>query len=83
LYLPGNNKIANYGTQFWKPLIDVSEIWDKDMSINREDCVLTEQAPFTNGTCYFMPRSIHSWHSSPIIDKPMDRKHVYGFYKTV
>ena len=83
LYLPGDSNIAEYGTQFWKPLIDVSDKWDKDISISREDCILTEQAPFTNGTCYFMPRSIHSWHSSPIIDKKMDRKHVYGFLKTV
>ena len=83
LYLPGSEQIEEYGTQFWKPLFDVSETWDNDQSINRDDCEFIDQAPFTNGTCYFMPRSMHSWHSSPIIDKKMDRKHVYGFYKAV
>lgn len=83
LYLPGQEQIAEYGTQFWKPLIDVNHNWNTDISLSRDDCELTDQAPFTNGTCYFMPRSIHSWHSSPIIDKPMTRKHVYGYYSTI
>lgn len=83
LYLPGNNDIAEYGTEFWDPQIEVDDIWDNDQTdIERSMCKMIDRAPFTDGTCYFMPRTKHSWHSSPFLDKPMERKHVYGYYKT-
>lgn len=81
LFLPGDSDIQHYGTEFWQPLADIDNIWNDDISLDRKDCQLIDRAPFTNGTCYFMPRTKHSWHSSPILDKQMDRKHVYGYYK--
>ena len=80
LYLPLDDSIKEYGTQFWKP----NEIpADLDTSLIRENCTLIDQVPFVANTMYFMPRTIHAWHSSPIIDKPMTRRHVYGYYKSI
>jgi hypothetical protein len=80
LYLPKDDSLKEYGTQFWKP----NEIpTDLDVSLIRENCTLIDQVPFIANTMYFMPRTKHSWHSSPILDKPMRRNHVYGYYKTI
>lgn len=79
LYFPIDNTTLNYGTQFWKPDFDA----DMGDSLVREECTLIKQIPFQHNLCYFMPRSKYSWHSSPILDKPMVRNHVYGYYKTV
>ena len=80
LYLPRDDSLKEYGTQFWKP----DEIpTNLDVSLIRENCTLIDQVPFIANTMYFMPRTKHSWHSSPIIDKPMRRNHVYGYYKTI
>ncbi|MDA9047706.1 hypothetical protein N9H46_00310 [Hellea sp.] len=77
MYLPGDDKVAEFGTQFWKP-----NEYEQDLetSILRENCKLIDQLPFTNGTTYFIPRTEKAWHSSPIINKDIRRKHVYGFY---
>lgn len=80
LYLPLDDSIKEYGTQFWKPN-EIPE--DLDTSLIREDCTLIDQVPFVANTMYFMPRTRHAWHSSPIIDKPMTRRHVYGYYKSI
>jgi hypothetical protein len=79
LYMPQDNSIINYGTQFWKPDFEA----DIDESLLREDCILLKQLPFQHNLCYIMPRSKYSWHSSPILDKPMRRNHVYGNYKAI
>ncbi len=79
LYLPGKEQVTEFGTQFWKP----NEFEDDlTKSLIRENCQLIDQLPFTNGTVYFIPRSANAWHSSPIINKDIVRKHVYGYYKT-
>lgn len=82
LYLPGEyeNYLKDYGTQFWAPKED--NIDDLNKSLIREECSLIDQLPFKNGVSYFMPRSKYSWHSSPILDKPMRRRHVYGYFKS-
>ena len=80
LYLPSDKSIEEYGTQFWQPH-NVPE--DLSVSLIRENCDLIDQIPFVPNVIYFMPRSNNSWHSSPIIDKPMTRKHVYGYYKSI
>lgn len=80
LYLPQDDSIKEYGTQFWTP----NEIPDDlEVNIGREECTLIDQVPFIANTIYFMPRTIHSWHSSPILDRPMTRNHVYGYYKSI
>ena len=79
LYFPTDNTLTNYGTQFWKPEYEA----DMEDSLVREECTLIEQIPFQHNLCYIMPRSKYSWHSSPILDKPMKRNHVYGYYKTI
>jgi hypothetical protein len=79
LYLPGEENIREFGTQFWKPNEFESDL---TKSLIRENCKLIDQLPFTNGTVYFIPRSANAWHSSPIINKDIVRKHVYGYYKT-
>jgi hypothetical protein len=80
LYLPKDDSLKKYGTQFWKP-----KEFEKDLtkSLLRDNCSLIDQLPFTAGTCYFMPRSINSWHSSPILDTQMERNHAYGYYKSI
>jgi len=80
LYLPKDDSLKKYGTQFWKP-----KEFEKDLtkSLLRDNCNLIDQLPFTAGTCYFMPRSINSWHSSPILDTQMERNHAYGYYKSI
>ena len=80
LYLPLDKSIEEYGTQFWQTQ-NVPE--DLSVSLIRENCDLIDQIPFVPNVIYFMPRSNNSWHSSPIIDKPMTRKHVYGYYKSI
>ena len=80
LYLPGKHNIAEYGTQFWSPNNDEPDL---TKSLLRDNCKLIDQLPFINGMCYFMPRTTKSWHSSPILDKPITRRHVYGYYKTI
>lgn len=77
MYLPGDDQVSEFGTQFWKPN-DLEA--DLTKSLIRENCTLIDQLPFTNGTAYFIPRSAQAWHSSPIINKDIRRKHVYGFY---
>ena len=79
LYMPQDNSITQYGTQFWKPDFEA----DMEESLLREDCTLLKQLPFQHNLCYIMPRSKYSWHSSPILDKPMRRNHVYGNYKAI
>ena len=79
LYMPQDNSLTDYGTQFWSPDCEA----DIEVSLVREDCTLIKQLPFQHNVCYIMPRSKYSWHSSPILDKPMKRNHVYGYYKTV
>ena len=79
LYLPGEENIKEFGTQFWKPNEFESDL---TKSLIRENCKLIDQLPFTNGTVYFIPRSSNAWHSSPIINKDIVRKHVYGYYKS-
>lgn len=80
LYMPLDKSIKEYGTQFWQPH-EVPE--DLSVSLIRENCDLIDQIPFIPNIIYFMPRSNNSWHSSPILDKPMTRKHVYGYYSAV
>ena len=80
LYLPLDDSIKEYGTQFWEPK---AEELDLDKSLVRENCNLIDQVPFISNYAYFMPRTNNSWHSSPIIDKPMMRRHVYGYYSAV
>ena len=79
MYKRQDNTLTNYGTQFWKPEYEA----DMEDSLVREECTLIEQIPFQHNLCYIMPRSKYSWHSSPILDKPMKRNHVYGYYKTI
>jgi len=80
LYLPSNPDLKNYGTQFWQP-----KVFEKDLtkSLLRENCNLIDQLPFVAGLTYFMPRGNKSWHSSPILDREMKRKHAYGYYKSI
>ena len=80
LYLPSDDSLRNYGTQFWKPKEHETDL---EKSLIRQDCNLIDQLPFTSGLVYFMPRSIHAWHSSPILDTQMERKHAYGYYKSI
>lgn len=77
MYLPGDDQVTEFGTQFWQPNEFESDL---TKSLVRENCKLIDQLPFTNGTAYFIPRSAKAWHSSPIINKDIRRKHVYGFY---
>lgn len=80
LYMPLDDSIKEYGTQFWEPKTKESDL---GKSLIREDCNLIDQVPFISNYAYFMPRTNNSWHSSPIIDKPMTRRHVYGYYSAV
>jgi hypothetical protein len=81
LYMPSDpDALRDYGTQFWKPNVVVDDL---NKSLIRENCTLIDQIPFIPNIVYFMPRSNNSWHSSPILDKPMRRKHVYGYYSSV
>ena len=80
LYLPLDDSNKEYGTQFWEPN---EKETDLDKSLIRENCTLIDQVPFVANNIYFMPRTKHSWHSSPIIDKPMTRRHVYGYYSAI
>lgn len=80
LYLPQDTTLEQYGTQFWKPKEHQTDL---DKSLIRQDCNLIDQLPFKAGLVYFMPRSIHAWHSSPILNTQMERKHAYGYYKSI
>lgn len=77
LYLPEDDSLKDYGTEFWSPN-EYTEDWDK--SFRKEECDFIFKIPFVPNIIYFMPRNNKSWHSSPNMPDKITRKHLYGYY---
>lgn len=78
LYMPDDDSLKEYGTEFWSPN-QYTEDWDK--SFRKEECDFVFKIPFIPNVIYFMPRNNKSWHSSPDMSENIIRKHLYGFYE--
>tara|TARA_B110000285_G_scaffold54203_1_gene61747 strand:- start:1015 stop:1758 length:744 start_codon:yes stop_codon:yes gene_type:complete len=78
LYMPEDDSIKEYGTEFWSPK-KYTDDWDT--SFRKHDCDFIFKIPFIPNIIYFMPRCNKSWHSSPDITSKLSRKHIYGFYE--
>jgi hypothetical protein len=80
LYMPDDDSLSKYGTEFWSPNQYTNNL---DYSFRKEECDYIRTFPFIPNNIYFMPRTNRSWHSSPNIDKKIIRKHIYGFYERI
>lgn len=80
LYMPDDNSLSKYGTEFWSPNQYTNKL---DYSFRKHECDFIMNFPFIPNNIYFMPRTNKSWHSSPNIDKNIIRKHIYGFYERI
>jgi len=80
LYMPDDETLKEYGTEFWSPKQYVDDL---DITFMKSECDFISKVPFVPNMVYFMPRTNRSWHSSPDIDKNIIRKHLYGFYEKV
>lgn len=78
MYLPTDDSLREYGTEFWSPN-EYTEDWDK--SFRKEECDFIFKIPFIPNIIYFMPRNNKSWHSSPDMPNKIIRKHLYGYYE--
>ena len=78
LYMPDDDSISEYGTEFWSPNKYTDDL---DETFQKDECDFIMKVPFIPNIVYFMPRTNKSWHSSPDINRDITRKHIYGFYK--
>ena len=77
LYMPNDDSLKEYGTEFWSPN-RYTDDWNT--SFRKYECDFIFKIPFIPNMIYFIPRSNKSWHSSPNMARNISRKHLYGFY---
>ena len=77
LYMPEDDSLKEYGTEFWSPNQYVENLED---SFTKNECDFIFKIPFIPNIIYFIPRGNKSWHSSPDILTKLNRKHLYGYY---
>lgn len=78
LYMPFDDSLKEFGTEFWSPN-EYTEDWDR--SFRKEECDFIFKVPFIPNTIYFIPRNNKSWHSSPDMSEKINRRHLYGYYE--
>jgi hypothetical protein len=78
LYIPSDDSLKEYGTEFWSPN-EYTEDWNR--SFRKEECDFIFKIPFIPNIIYFIPRNNKSWHSSPDMPEKINRRHLYGYYE--